>query len=212
MRIVHGKNLVGSLLALIAIVTLPVDARACESEISHPITVQVPARANDRQMALIVANAILDDLERLHPSASRCNVAIYSFNVTLKRGLLLVPLPPSLAGEIKKYEVWEDVLPGMIWERFGLDPNDAESDMENSKSGASLCGSNCAESSFQDIGSDGVQYQVLVTYLVSFACSGSNCTLTYTVVGVAVTRVDDGSPYFGSALVQNTTAEFSGGH
>lgn len=186
------------------------DAQTCEGEISHPILVAVPVNANPNQTALIVANAVLNNVNNLHPSSTRCNVAIYSFNVSLKRGFLVVPMPPSLAGEIKQNERWEDILPGLIWQRLGLDPDDAVSDMEESNSGASLCGANCTESSFRDIGLDGVQYQVSVTYLVSFSCSGSNCTLTYTIIDVMVTRVDDGSPYFGTALAQNTTQDFGG--
>ena len=64
-------------------------ASACDSEISHPIMVEVPLNADPRQTALIVANAVLDDVNNLHPHETRCNVAIFAFTVTLKRGFFI---------------------------------------------------------------------------------------------------------------------------
>lgn len=180
-------------------------ASACDSEISHPIMVEVPLNADPRQTALIVANAVLDDVNNLHPHETRCNVAIFAFTVTLKRGFFITTLPPTLTGEITQSEDWEDILPGMIWQRLGLDPDDAESDMD--ESGSTSCGNDCTRSSFTDFGNDGVEYEATVTYRVTFSCSGSACTLTYTILNVTVTRVSDGSPYFGTALVQNPSQE-----
>ena len=64
-------------------------ASACDSEISHPIMVEVPLNADPRQTALIVANAVLDDVNNLHPHETRCNVATLHSQLRLSEAFSL---------------------------------------------------------------------------------------------------------------------------
>lgn len=162
------------------------------------------------QGASALATAVGDALDKRYPPNSRPGTYIYNIRVKVKVATI-GPFPIyahtlTLAGEIKDDETFKEVAPGIVFDKLGLRQLVDEYILGSSSS----CGDACQTAVSHGTDVTGTQYVVEVTYMISYVCSAGNCTFTATAVSATVTRLDDGSPYFGPALVANADEEFDG--